>query len=71
MKKKVIKRDGENALVDFNGNQVNAIAGLVDVAPGDYVLVHAGCIIQKMNTKEAQDLVDLFEEINQMQEEMG
>ena len=53
----------KEALVDFNGNRVRAIAGLVPVTVGDYVLVHAGCILQRLSTGEAQDMIRLFEEI--------
>ena len=55
----------KDALVDFSGNRVRAIAGLVPVAVGDYVLVHAGCILQRLSAGEAQDLMDLFEELEE------
>lgn len=45
---KVIGVKEGRATVDFSGNQVEAYTGLVDVETGDYVLVHAGCVIQKM-----------------------
>jgi hydrogenase expression/formation protein HypC len=48
------------AVVDFSGNTVNAATGLVDVAVGDKVLVHAGCIIQKVQKEEAEELEELF-----------
>ena len=62
---KVIEVYEKDALVDFSGKRVRAIAGLVPVAVGDYVLVHAGCILQKLSAGEAQDLMDLFEEIEE------
>ena len=52
-----------DALVDLHGYQVRAKAGLVDVSVGDYVLVHAGCILQKVSTKEAKDLQELMDEV--------
>ena len=52
------------ALVDFSGNTVNAATGLVDVAVGDRVLVHAGCIIQKVQKEEAEELEELFAELS-------
>lgn len=60
---KVIKLEGKNAVVDFNGNQVTARAGLVEIKEGDYVLVHAGCIIQKVTPEDAGDLNDLMQEV--------
>lgn len=56
---KVIEIKDREALVDFNGNQVTARAGLVDVAVGDYVLVHAGCVIQKVTKQDMEDLENL------------
>ena len=50
---KVIELDKGDALVDFHGNQVRAKAGLV----------HAGCILQKVSTKEAKDLQELMDEV--------
>lgn len=60
---KVIELRERNAIVDFEGNHVTARAGLVDVKPGDYVLVHAGCIIQKVTQKEVQDIQKLMEDM--------
>ena len=63
----VISVSGHRAGVDFHGNLIDAEAGLVDVKPGDRVLVHAGCIIQTMNDAEADELEDLFREIEDIQ----
>ncbi|RKM58912.1 MULTISPECIES: HypC/HybG/HupF family hydrogenase formation chaperone [unclassified Butyrivibrio] len=62
----VIALEGTKATVDFSGNKVNAEAGLVDVAVGDKVLVHAGCIIQKMDEQLAKETMDLFKEIEDL-----
>lgn len=56
---KVIEIKGRDAVVDFNGNQVTARAGLVDVNVDDYVLVHAGCIIQKVSKQDMYELENL------------
>ena len=58
---KVIEIKGRDAVVDFNGNKVTARAGLVDVKVGDCVLVHAGCIIQKVSQQDMEDLKALNE----------
>ena len=60
---KVIKLDGTKATVDFSGNIVTAEAGLVKVNIGDRVLVHAGCIIQTMDDQVADELEEMFKEI--------
>lgn len=63
---KVIKIDGTKATVDFSGNIVTAEAGLVNVKVGDRVLVHAGCIIQTMDDKLADEMEELFSEIEDL-----
>ena len=60
---KVIEIREKDAVVDFNGNQVAARIGLVDIKVGDYVLVHAGCILQKVSPKEAISLTELMEDV--------
>lgn len=58
---KVIKLNEKDAVIDFNGNQVTARTGLVDIKEGDFVLVHAGCIIQKVSKQDMEDLENLNE----------
>ncbi|WP_029232133.1 HypC/HybG/HupF family hydrogenase formation chaperone [Butyrivibrio sp. VCB2006] len=60
---KVVELNGNMATVDFSGNKVIADSGLVDVKVGDNVLVHAGCIIQKMDDELACEINELFNEI--------
>lgn len=60
---KVIEVKDDIAVCDFNGNVVEARAGLVDVKPGDHVLVHAGCILQKVSAEEAEDLSQLMSDL--------
>ncbi|MBQ3793280.1 MAG: HypC/HybG/HupF family hydrogenase formation chaperone [Lachnospiraceae bacterium] len=60
---KVIALNGTMADVDFQGNIVHAEAGLTPVEVGDYVLVHAGLIIQKVSRAEHEEIADLFAEL--------
>ncbi|MBR1642491.1 MAG: HypC/HybG/HupF family hydrogenase formation chaperone [Butyrivibrio sp.] len=62
----VINLDGTKATVDFSGNIVNAEAGLVNVKIGDKVLVHAGCIIQTMDEDMANEMEELYKEIEDL-----
>ena len=57
---KVISIADGRATVDFSGNQVQAYIGLVDAQVGDFVLVHAGCVIQTMKQQEAEEIVELM-----------
>lgn len=59
---KVLSVEDGKAVVDFSGNQVSAYTGLVNVKPGDYALVHAGCIIQTMKQQEAEEIIELMKE---------
>lgn len=59
---RVISIDEKMAEVDFSGNRIKAYRGLVDVHPGDYVLVHAGCVIQILKEQEAVEILDLMGE---------
>lgn len=60
---KVIQVNEKDAVVDFNGNQVTARTGLVDIKEGDFVLVHAGCVIQKVTPQDAENLKELMEDV--------
>ncbi len=60
---KVLAVNENIAAVDFSGNIVEAQADLVSVEPGDYVLVHAGFILQKLSQEEGDTLAELFREI--------
>lgn len=54
------------AKVDTNGVKLDVITTLVeDLKVGDYVLVHAGHIIEKLDQQEAQERLKLFEELYQ------
>lgn len=57
---KVVELNENTALVDFSGNKVRAYRGPVKVEVGDYVLVHAGCIIQTLKPSEAIEMVELM-----------
>ncbi|MDU1441934.1 MAG: HypC/HybG/HupF family hydrogenase formation chaperone [Clostridium cochlearium] len=52
------------AKVNFKGvkTKVN-ICLLEKVDIGDYILIHAGCAIEKINEKQAKETLKLFEEI--------
>ena len=60
---KVESIDGNMAKVDFNGNLVNVNTGIIEHEVGQYVLVHAGCAIEVMEKDKAQELIDLFAEL--------
>ncbi|MBO4374418.1 MAG: HypC/HybG/HupF family hydrogenase formation chaperone [Lachnospiraceae bacterium] len=57
--------DEKYAEVEFSGNILKAASGLVDIKEGDRVLVHAGCIIQKVSEREASELEEVFRELGE------
>lgn len=63
---KVIEINGDIAVIDYNGNKVNANKGIIDAKIGDYVLVHAGLIIQVLPEDEAKNMMELFEELGEL-----
>jgi len=61
---KVLEIDGTLAKVDFgHGTVREADISLVDVAVGQYVLVHTGYAIQIMDEDEAKASLDLWKDI--------
>ncbi|MGI6118470.1 MAG: HypC/HybG/HupF family hydrogenase formation chaperone [Bilifractor sp.] len=58
-----IDEPNHTAKIDFSGNLTDARTGLVSVKPGDRVLVHAGCILQKLSGTEAEELTALLSEM--------
>jgi len=61
---KVITRKQDLAQVDFGEGVLREInVTLVDAKVGDYVLVHAGYAIQVLDEREAQETLNLWNEI--------
>ncbi|HPR24131.1 MAG TPA: HypC/HybG/HupF family hydrogenase formation chaperone [Bacillota bacterium] len=60
---KVISLENNKAKVDFSGNTVTVNTGLVDPRPGQYVLVHAGCAIEVMEKEKAEELLEIFADL--------
>ena len=63
---KVVEVDGLRAKVDYSGNQVMVNTGLVTPKIGQYVLVHAGCAIEVMEKDKAEELIELFADIEEL-----
>ncbi len=56
-------KPGENAVIDLGGVRKEISLALVeDVAPGDYVIVHVGYALQKLDPQEAERTLALFAE---------
>ena len=64
---RVMELSDGKAKVDFNGNTVDVNTGLVEPKVGQYVLVHAGCAIEVMEQDKAQEFIELFTELEELQ----
>ena len=54
-------KDGDQAVVDLAGVRKEISLALVDdVWPGDYVIVHVGYALQKLDAAEAARTLELF-----------
>ncbi len=60
-------RDNDNALVDLAGVKKEISLALVDgVAVGDYVIVHVGYALNKLDPEEAAKTLKLFAEMGEL-----
>jgi len=63
---KVKDIDKSTAIVDYGGVSRKISLGIMkDINKGDYVLVHAGFAIGKVNKEEAEDSLEALRELQQ------
>ncbi|MCX6695385.1 MAG: HypC/HybG/HupF family hydrogenase formation chaperone [Candidatus Altiarchaeota archaeon] len=60
---KVLKVDGVKAIVDFDGVQREVRVDLVNARKGEYVIVHTGYAIEKLNRKDAEETLKILRSI--------
>jgi hydrogenase expression/formation protein HypC len=53
---KVKSIKGQIAIVDFNGIEKEINISIVDVRVGEYVMVHAGFAIEKMEREQVENI---------------
>ena len=62
--------DGNLAKCELNGVEYTVRIDLIDNPDvGEYVIVHAGVGIQKIDEKEVEELVKIYQEMNEALEE--
>ncbi|MDK2384515.1 MAG: HypC/HybG/HupF family hydrogenase formation chaperone [Candidatus Korarchaeota archaeon] len=66
---RVMRVQGATALVDFGGIVREVDVSLVDVEPGDYVVVHAGIAISELKPEEAEEILETWRELLESLEE--
>lgn len=63
---KILSINGDKARVSVGGAEYDAALNLLeDVKVGDYILLHSGFGIQKINEKEAAEMIQLLNEVIQ------
>ena len=62
---KVVAVEGNEASVDLGGVRSRARLDLLgeEVKPGDYVLVHTGFAIRRLDPADAEETLKLFDEL--------
>jgi hydrogenase expression/formation protein HypC len=65
---KIVSIEGDDAEVDFGGVIRRTNITMVDVGLGDWVLIHAGFAIEKVDEEEAYRTLDLWNEVLQHEE---
>ncbi len=66
---KITAIEGNRAKVDFSGTEVNANIMMVEAKVGDYVLVHAGCAIEVLSESRAEEMLSIFKELEELEED--
>ncbi|HEY8347034.1 MAG TPA: HypC/HybG/HupF family hydrogenase formation chaperone [Symbiobacteriaceae bacterium] len=61
----VLSVDGSKAQVDIQGNRREVDVTLVNVQPGDWVLIHAGIAIQVLDKEQAEATVAAYRELRE------
>ncbi len=61
---RIEKLDPPHAIVSFRGARKRVRTDFLDdLSVGDYVLVHAGFAIQRLNNREVEEIENLWKEI--------
>jgi hydrogenase expression/formation protein HypC len=62
---RIIQKKGREGIAEFKGVKKEVNLSLLDeVKVGDYVILHAGFAIQKLDKKEALETLKLFEKLS-------
>ncbi len=63
----VVEINGNRAKINIAGTVYNAGLGLIEgLKTGDYVLLHAGYVIQKLDDRAAEESLELFRQMGQL-----
>lgn len=66
----IVSIEGPQAEVDFGGVLKKVNVSLIEGHIGDWVVVHAGFAIETMDEKEAQETLQTWKELLEIEEEL-
>lgn len=70
----IVDEENQIAKVEVGGVKRNINIGMLDkdeTRIGDYVLIHVGFAMSKIDEKEAEETLRILQEIGQYEEELG
>jgi len=66
---KLIHIEGDNGTVELSGVKKEVSLKLLEeVKEGDYLIIHAGFAIQRLNEEEAKETFKIWEEIDKLED---
>ena len=66
---RIVEIIDNTAVIEYGSNRLNAHVGIVDAKVGDWALVHAGLVIQKLPPDEAENMSQLFTALEELANE--
>lgn len=63
---KIVEINDNMAKIEYSSNLTSASLGIVDAKVGDWVLVHAGLVIQVLPDNEAEYMKQLFSDLEEL-----
>lgn len=66
---KLIEVEGDKGIVELSGIKKEVSLKLLDeVKKGDYLIIHAGFAIQRVDEEDAQETFKIWEEIDKLED---
>lgn len=63
---RIIEIKNRDATIEYASNKTHANIGIVEAKVGDWVLVHAGLVIQVLPEDEANYMIELFNDLEEL-----
>ena len=64
---KIVEMEGRHATLEVDGVTTRANVSMIeDPKPGEYIIVHAGFAIERLDVAEAEERIKLFGELGEL-----